>query len=309
MSLKPFTLVLFSVALVATLGLAASPLQAKSVGTFIDDTGTTAQVKTKLAADTISNLTKIEVTTDEGIVTLNGSVDSPERVARAADIAASVKGVRAVVNNLHATGTTIPPAPGSVPPATTSLPPTPAGSPLVDATGVIAQFDPATGTITLEDGRVVRATRDTAIWQPTPVQSLRPGTSVLVRDAVPVAAPSTASPAPPEWRMGTVRAVDPARGQIMLTDGSLVRVGPATNLRRGADRIAFEQIAPGSEIVIRALPPSWGGSAEGSALPGAAAPGLIIDAADVNIVWMPTSMRSGGRSRSAAARVRDAATA
>lgn len=56
----------------------------------------------------------------------------------------------------------------------------------VDATGVVSRVDPSTGTIVLEDGRVLQATGRTTIWQPVGVGQLRPGASVYMRNADPV---------------------------------------------------------------------------------------------------------------------------
>src|SRR4051794_14946461 len=78
-----------------------SPVAARSVGQVIDDTVITTEVKAKLTADKLSNMTKVEVKTVDGIVTLNGTVDTPERRARAAQIAGSVDGVKGVLNNVH----------------------------------------------------------------------------------------------------------------------------------------------------------------------------------------------------------------
>lgn len=137
-----------------------------------------------------------------------------------------MSGVKGVVNNLHVAGTTVPPA-ASVPP--------PLG--MVDATGVVAQVDQATGTVTLQDGRVVRLTNQTVVWQPTTIQRLRPGAQVLLRDAAPVAVQPTASVGPPEWRMGTVRSVDRGAGMVVLTDGTVVRIAPTGGRRsRGRQR-------------------------------------------------------------------------
>jgi hyperosmotically inducible periplasmic protein len=260
----------------------AAPVEAaeRTIGRAIDDTSITAQVKAKLAADKLSNLTKIEVKTDDGVVTLNGTLDSADRVMRAEQTAASVNGVRAVVNNLHVAGTTIEPR------ASAPAPGYPSGSGVVDATGVVSHYDPASGTITLEDGRVLRTNANTVIWQPGTTQSLRPGSTVVLRGATPVAVPPGPSPSPVDRRMGTVRFVDPANGQIVLTDGTVVRVLPTANVHWGSDRIAFEQIAPGSEVVIRTVPPAWGVPAEGSALPGRVA---TIDATEVSVVWMPST--------------------
>ena len=84
--------------------------------------------------------------------------------------------------------------------------------------------------------------------------------------------------------MGTVRAVDRAGYQIYLTDGTVVRVAPSAFIHRGPDAIALERIVPGSEVVIRTLPP---GSAEGNAFPGRTTPAPTIDAAEINVVGTP----------------------
>jgi hypothetical protein len=212
------------------------------------------------------------VKTANGVVTLNGTVDSADRAVRAEQIASSVNGVHGVVNNIHVAGTTVHP-----PAASVDSPVAQAG----DAVGVVAHVDSASGRITFQDGRVLQVPPGTVIWQAAPMQSVRPGTQVLVRGA----APQAVQPTTPQWRMGTVRSVDRARYQLVLTDGTLVRVAPYANVRRGADRLALEQIVPGSEVAIRTLPPVQG-SAEGSALPGHM---TVIDASEINVVWEPSA--------------------
>ena len=284
----------FACALIVALTVGAStPAAARSVGRVIDDTAITTAIKARLTADQLSNLTRIEVNTDDGIVTLNGIVEEAERRARAAQIAASVAGVRGIVNNIHVAGTTIQPAPGTQgPPAVVVPVPAPAGisSPTgvtsrVDATGVVAQVDQATGTITLQDGRVVRLTPSSVVWQPATVQSLRPGAQVYVREAAPVTVQASATVAP-EWRMGTVRTVDAAASRLVLTDGAVVRVAPTAIVRRGSELITLDRIPPGSEIVVRSLPRS--AAADGSALPGPAVT-TTVDAAEVTVVWTPVT--------------------
>ncbi|OLB99599.1 MAG: hypothetical protein AUH30_04745 [Candidatus Rokubacteria bacterium 13_1_40CM_68_15] len=76
-------------------------LTGKSAGTNIDDASITAAVKSKLVADKASNLTRVNVDTNNGTVYLNGTVDSPDQRARAEQIAREAKGVRNVVNNLQ----------------------------------------------------------------------------------------------------------------------------------------------------------------------------------------------------------------
>jgi hypothetical protein len=268
------------IALLTFVGVSAPPASARSVGQVIDDTVVTTEVKAKLTAEKLSNLTKIEVKTENGVVTLNGVVDTMDRKVRAEQIAASVNGVRGIVNSIHVAGSTIAPS-GTA--ASSATLPSPAP---VDATGIVASVDAATGTVVLEDGRVLRLASQTVVWQPATLQSLRPGTQVYVRDATPVAVqPSlNASVAQPEWRMGTVRSVDRGGQALVMTDGTVVRITPTTTLRRGNDRIALDQIAPGTEIVMRAAPRSSSGGAEGSAFPGAMP---AVDASDINVVWTP----------------------
>jgi len=165
-----------SLALAALLALAIGGVvsaHARTVGEFIDDTRISAEGTTKLAAESPSNFLKIDVRTESGMVTLSGTVDSSERRARAAQIAGAVNGVKGLVNNIQVAGA----ASGS---GTSSMSP---ATPSVDATGTVASVDPSAGTITLSDGRVLRATDRTAVYQPTTVQALKSGDHVLVRGA------------------------------------------------------------------------------------------------------------------------------
>ncbi|MCC6964837.1 MAG: BON domain-containing protein [Nitrospira sp.] len=57
-------------------------------------------VEAKLAEDQQGGLSGIIVTTEEGTVTLTGTVQKAERKARAAELARQVKGVRRVKNDL-----------------------------------------------------------------------------------------------------------------------------------------------------------------------------------------------------------------
>ena len=73
----------------------------RTVGQNIDDSNTTAAVKTQLARDKASSLTRIDVDTNSGVVSLNGTVETAEERARAAEIARGVGGVKRVLNNLQ----------------------------------------------------------------------------------------------------------------------------------------------------------------------------------------------------------------
>src|SRR5262249_40813139 len=64
------------------------------------DSTITAKVKSKLALEKLSTLTKVDVDTRQGTVHLNGTVDSERTKERAAELARQVDGVKGVVNNL-----------------------------------------------------------------------------------------------------------------------------------------------------------------------------------------------------------------
>jgi len=73
----------------------------RTAGENIDDSAITASVKTKLAADKLSSLTRVDVDTTRGVVALNGVVQSAEQRARVEELARQVNGVKSVNNNLQ----------------------------------------------------------------------------------------------------------------------------------------------------------------------------------------------------------------
>jgi hyperosmotically inducible periplasmic protein len=73
----------------------------RTAGENLDDTNVTAAVKAQLGQDKLSTLTRIEVDTNDGVVALNGTVESAEQRARAEQLARKVNGVKRVVNNLQ----------------------------------------------------------------------------------------------------------------------------------------------------------------------------------------------------------------
>jgi hyperosmotically inducible protein len=73
----------------------------RTAGDTIDDATITASVKSKLVADKASNLTRVNVDTTNGVVQLNGSVDTAALKARAEQLAREARGVTRVVNNLQ----------------------------------------------------------------------------------------------------------------------------------------------------------------------------------------------------------------
>ena len=139
---------------------------------------------------------------------------------------------------------------GTPQPATvTSLPPL---AP-IDANGVVAAVDPVTGYVTFQDGRMVRITDRSRLWQqPAGLVAVRPGTQLFVQEAQPVAYQMTGTtiPATGRYMMGTVVAVDPTGGTVRLHDGNTVRVGPTTRVRAGQQMIGLSQVQPGDQIVV-----------------------------------------------------------
>jgi hyperosmotically inducible periplasmic protein len=73
----------------------------ETMGQNIDDTTITTTVKTKLAAEKGSTLTRVQVDTNRGVVQLTGVVDSAADRSKAEQVARGVGGVKSVVNNLQ----------------------------------------------------------------------------------------------------------------------------------------------------------------------------------------------------------------
>jgi osmotically-inducible protein OsmY len=88
-------------ALLVAVTAGCTAMTGKSAGENVDDAKITATVKSKLAAEKISTLTKVDVDTNKGTVYLTGNVENATVKARATEIARQVAGVRDVVNNLQ----------------------------------------------------------------------------------------------------------------------------------------------------------------------------------------------------------------
>jgi hyperosmotically inducible periplasmic protein len=96
-AVKTFALLLALVALVS----GCQAMSGKTTGQTVDDATITASVKSKLVADKASNLTRVDVDTNNGTVYLNGIVENAEQKSRAEELARQANGVKAVVNNLQ----------------------------------------------------------------------------------------------------------------------------------------------------------------------------------------------------------------
>lgn len=71
-----------------------------NAGQAMDDTGITTKVKTAILNDPELKVMQIHVKTNDGVVTLTGTVDTPANSDHAKNVASAVKGVKSVDNQL-----------------------------------------------------------------------------------------------------------------------------------------------------------------------------------------------------------------
>ena len=71
--------------------------------------------------------------------------------------------------------------------------------------------------------------------------------------------------------MATVSRVDRAANELVLKDGTTVKLTPRTHVHRGTERLGVEQLEPGTEVVVYT--------------PSASA----TEASEVAVVWTPTA--------------------
>lgn len=81
------------------LGCASSPRQ-ESTGQYIDDSVITSKVKAAILEEPSLKSLEVSVETYKGQVQLSGFVSSADSIAKATEIARSVKGVTSVKNSL-----------------------------------------------------------------------------------------------------------------------------------------------------------------------------------------------------------------
>ena len=74
---------------------------AESAGETIQDASITSAIKMKFANDELVSASKIDVDTNHGAVTLNGTIASQAEADRAVELAKSVDGAKSVHSNLH----------------------------------------------------------------------------------------------------------------------------------------------------------------------------------------------------------------
>lgn len=121
----------------------------------------------------------------------------------------------------------------------------------VDATGVVARVDPRTGTVTLQDGRVVRVASGTTVWEPIALGSVTPGASVFVRNAEPLDfRPGSTPAASRPLQMGTVASADASTSRVVLSDGTVVQLRPGAPVTFNGRSLAIADLRPGDEILV-----------------------------------------------------------
>ena len=120
----------------------------------------------------------------------------------------------------------------------------------IDATGVVASVDTRTGTITLQDGRIVQMTQGTTLWQPVTIGSVAPGSSLLVRNAEPLDYRPASAPANRSFQMGTVSTIDAANTRVVLSDGTVVNLRPGSQIMFNGQPLAVTALRPGDEVVV-----------------------------------------------------------
>jgi hyperosmotically inducible protein len=91
---------LIAVAAIALVACASTPTR-ESMGEYMDDSLITSRVRTALVTDPEVHSTEIQVETFKGTVQLSGFARSPDEMARAADLASRVPGVREVKNDIR----------------------------------------------------------------------------------------------------------------------------------------------------------------------------------------------------------------
>ena len=102
-SLHPIALAaLFTVSLglVAFSGGCAATSTQQSTGEYIDDSSITVKVKAAFVKDPLVKAIDVKVETLNGVVMLGGAVNTTEEKAQAGRVAATIKGVTDVRNNI-----------------------------------------------------------------------------------------------------------------------------------------------------------------------------------------------------------------
>lgn len=91
---------LICIGLIAVLAGCAGSHKRESSGEYVDDSVISTKVKAAILDDSSLKVLQINVETFKGVVQLSGFVDSAQSKSKAGKVAAGVKGVKSVKNNL-----------------------------------------------------------------------------------------------------------------------------------------------------------------------------------------------------------------
>jgi osmotically-inducible protein OsmY len=97
---KRLATLLFSFLLVAVAGC-ASTSKSEGAGEYVDDTVITTKVKAEIFNEPTLKSRELNVETFKGTVQLSGFVSSQADIAKAIEVARSVKGVKSVKNDMQ----------------------------------------------------------------------------------------------------------------------------------------------------------------------------------------------------------------
>jgi hypothetical protein len=193
--------------------------------------------------------------------------------------------------------------------------------------GVVTYIDSATRTVHFADGRAVQVAPGSTLTingQRIALEPVRYGAPVVVwpntstTTVTTVTQPLYVAPPPPpaappapvvlvppssgQYVMGTVSRIDPVSQQIVLSNGTVVYVAPATSVRTRTGAVAMSQLRTGDELLIQVRNPAVVAAPAivvtqtvpvaadryvGSALPYQSYAVTRIEATDVLIMWSP----------------------
>ena len=97
---KKFVLAAGLAASIATLGLTGCHTEDRSAGRYMDDHIVAHRIESTLNHDPVYKYPDVKVDVFDGVAQLSGFVDTHIQIARAAEHASRVEGVREVINNI-----------------------------------------------------------------------------------------------------------------------------------------------------------------------------------------------------------------
>jgi hypothetical protein len=126
-----------------------------------------------------------------------------------------------------------------------------------DVAGTVARVDRQNGVILLQDGRAIRLSDQSVVWQATPIDAIQPGTQIYVPSAQLAAMapqhPVVATPLRPRdasVRVGTVKSLDQNNSLIRLVDDTYVKVLRTTRIQSAGGPMTFSQLRPGDQVAV-----------------------------------------------------------